>query len=93
MQPTDEVAQLGQRLLGLAVSLSDGLAHRFPRVGGRGMGQAEAHRERDESLPRAIVQVAFDAAPFDVGGVDHGRTARRVSTRRLSSATCSGSLG
>ena len=32
--------------------------------------QPHAHRERDQMLLGAVVQIAFDAAPLGVGGLD-----------------------
>ena len=33
-------------------------------------GEACAHRERDQVLLRAVVEVALDPAPLEVGGLD-----------------------
>ena len=71
-----EVAQLGQRLLRLGV----GLVEQLPRlvgVGGKSLaGHAEVHREGDEPLLRAVVEVALDPPALGLGRVDHPRAAR-----------------
>ena len=69
MDAAGEVAQLHERLLGLTVGLGDEPL-RVHRVLG-GAGAAERHRQRDEPLLRAVVQVALDPAPLGVGGGDH----------------------
>ena len=68
-----EVAQLLHRLLEVGRDLVEHL------LGGVGIGvgelacEARAHRQRDEVLLRAVVQVALDAAPLEVGGLDDAR--------------------
>ena len=65
-----EVAQLLHRLLEVGRDLVEHL------LGGVGIGVGElacepgAHRERDEVLLRAVVEVALDAAALEVGGLD-----------------------
>ena len=65
-----EVAQLLHRLLEVGRDLVE---HLLGGVGvgvGELAGEAGAHRERDEVLLRAVVQVALDAAALEVGGLD-----------------------
>ena len=66
-----EVAQLDERLLGLAVRLRDEPLGVHRVLGGP--RAAERHRECDEPLLRAVVEVALDPAPLGVGGGDHAR--------------------
>ena len=65
-----EVAQLDQRLLGLAVGVVD----QGPGRVGVGvellLGPAQVHGQGDQSLLRAVVQVALDAAALDLDRVD-----------------------
>ena len=69
-----ELAQLGQRLLRVAAQLFEHRADRR-RVGVEQLaGEPELHRERDEVLLRAVVQVALDLAARLVGRGDDART-------------------
>ena len=75
-----EVAQLLHRLLQVAPDL---LEHRLRPVG-IGVGdladEVHAHRERDEMLLRAVVQVALDPTALRVAGLDErARDARSSS--------------
>ncbi len=70
VQAADEVAQLGEGLGGLVVGLLDGMPGGFGYVGEVGAGHAQVHREGDQPLLRAVVEVAFDAAAFSVGRGD-----------------------
>jgi hypothetical protein len=80
----EQLPQLGQRLLGLLVGGVD-----LDRGGGaRGeveLGQAERHRQRDQPLPGAVVEVALDPPPVQLEGVDQARPRPGDSTRRSSS--------
>ena len=82
MDAAGEVAQLDERLLGLAVRLADERAGEL-RVLGR-LRAAERHRQRDEPLLRAVVQVALDPAALGVGRGDHAgaRLLERADARR-----------
>ena len=71
MQASDQVAQLGDGFLRLAVRVVDHCAGLVRQVAQRGLGQAQVERECDEALLRAVVQVALDPAAFGVGGVEH----------------------
>ena len=89
-----EVAQLLHRLL--EVARRSGRASSFACVGvavGELAGEPHAHRERDEVLLRAVVQVALDPAPLGVGRLDDAgaRDARSSSAwrRTSSSDSCS----
>ena len=70
VQAADQVAQFRQRGLGLLVRLGDGLPGAFSR---RRLhpGHAQVDRQRHQPLLGAVVQVALQAAPLGVGGVDH----------------------
>ena len=70
MQAADQVAELGEGGLGLLVGLGDDLV-RLRRVGVFGAGHAQPHREGDQPLLGAVVQVPLQPAPLGVGGVDH----------------------
>ena len=68
----DQVAQLGERLLDLAVRVLQGRGGL--RVARRlAPGAAQLDAERHEPLLGAVVQVALDAAALLVGGTDRGR--------------------
>ena len=69
MQAADQVAKLGERGLGLLVGLRDDLVG-LRRVGRGRAGHTQPYRQRDQPLLGAVVQVALQAAPFGVGGVD-----------------------
>ena len=65
-----EVAQLLHRLLEVGADLVE---HRLGLLGivvGELAREPHAHRERDEVLLRAVVQVALDRAPLGVAGLD-----------------------
>ena len=74
VDPVREVAQLLHRVLEIGRDLVEHLL----RGVGIGVGELSreprAHRQRDEVLLRAVVQVALDAAPFEVGGLDDAGT-------------------
>ncbi len=66
-----EVAQLGERALGLLARLADQL-HRALGIALEALlGHAEVERERDQPRLRAVVQVALDALQLGGRGVDH----------------------
>ncbi len=67
----DQVAQLGERLLGLGVGLVDQLTGGVEVVAEPGLGPAELHGQRDQPLLRAVVQVTLDPPPLRLGRVDH----------------------
>ena len=68
---TDHVAQLGDRVLRLLVRAGDQLPGGL-RVGVELLlGHPEVHRQRDQVLLRAVVQVALDPAALGVRRVDH----------------------
>ena len=79
--PRRQVADLGDRALGLLVRLADELL----RALGVGVGvelllrAPEVHRQRDEPLLHPVVQVALDPAAVLGGEVDGGRA--RVGQR------------
>ena len=53
-------------------------------AGPRSAGEAERHRQRDQPLLGAVVQVALDPAALGVGGVDQpARLSSSVSTRAI----------
>ncbi len=84
-----EVAQLLHRVLEVGADL---LEHRLGLLGvgvGELAGEPHAHRERDEVLLRAVVQVALDAAPLGVGRLDDARPrdARSSSAWRRTSSS------
>ena len=87
-----EVAQLLHRFLEIEADLVE---HRLGLLGigvGDLAGEPHTDRERDEVLLRAVVQVAFDAAAFGVGGFDDAGADRRSSSawrRTASSDSCS----
>jgi hypothetical protein len=72
----DSVAQLAQLLEGLCKRLPSLAQHRC-----RGLrialelrlGQAEGHRDRDEPLLRAVVEVALDSPPLRFRRLDQTR--------------------
>ena len=68
----DQVAQLGQRLLDLAVRVVQG-GGRLGVARHLALGGAQLDAEGDQPLLRAVVQVALDAAALLVGGTDRGR--------------------
>ena len=55
---------------GFVVSLGDRPPGGFADVGEAGPRDAKVHRERDQPLLGAIMQVAFDPAAFGIGGGD-----------------------
>ena len=57
--------RLGQQRLGIGRIGLDGL-----------LGHAEVHLQRNQSHLRAVMQVPFEAAEFDRGGVDGGGPGR-----------------
>ena len=64
MDTAHEITQLADRQLGLFVGADDQIG-RPVRVAARRQslaGDAEVHRQADEALLRAVVQVALDAA-------------------------------
>ena len=76
VEAAHEVAQLGQRLLGLLVRAGDELQRAVGIGGELLLGPAEVHAERDQPLLRAVVQVALDAAALGLGAVERGGAAR-----------------
>ena len=84
-----ELAQLAERVLDVAAQLFD---HRLDRVGvglHQLAGQAELHRQRDEVLLRAVVQVPFDARRDSSAAVTmRNREAWSSSLRCCSSRGC-----
>ena len=68
--PRDEVAQLGDRLLGLAVGAGDQLLRALGVGGELLLGHAEVHRQRDEPRLGAVVEVALDALQLGRLGID-----------------------
>ena len=62
-----ELAQLGQRRLHVAAQLLEHGLDRLRVALDELAGEADLHRERDEVLLRAVVQVALDPAPRLVG--------------------------
>lgn len=71
MQAADQVAQLGDGGLGLLMGVDDHL-HRLGRHVLEGLaGQAEVHRQRDQPLLGAVVQIPLDPAALGIGRVDH----------------------
>ena len=67
----DEVAQLGEGLLGLDVRLVDEFPGGVDVIGELRLGPAELHRQRDQPLLRAVVQVTLDPPPLRLGRVHH----------------------
>jgi hypothetical protein len=76
VDPSRDVAQLDERLLGLAVGRVDELQGTVGVQGHRGariqllLGLSEPHRERRQLRLRPIVQVAFDPSQRDRRVVD-----------------------
>ncbi len=71
MDAAGELAQLVERDGELLLRVGDGGAERRPVV--CRLREAEAERECEEALLRAVVQVALEAAPLVVGGFDDPR--------------------
>jgi hypothetical protein len=70
VDPAGEVAQLGERDLGVLVRAGQQLRGGL-RIGLDPLARhPEVHRQRDETGLRAVVQVALDPAQLDGGGVD-----------------------
>ena len=65
-----EVAQLLDRVLHVGGQRIEHLGRGRGVVGKEVLRQSQVHRQRDEVLLRAVVQVAFDLASFSVGGRD-----------------------
>ena len=80
VDPVRQLAQLLDGLLDLAGELVEHLQARFLVVDDDVPGQAQVHRQRDEVLLGAVVQVALDPTAFGVAaGDDPGpRLAQRV---------------
>src|SRR5262249_36921430 len=82
VDPLGQLAKLlegeGERLAGFAYECR-GLTR---ALGQLGLEQAQRHRDRDETLLRAVVQVALDPPPLDVGRFDEAGT-RRLKLREL----------
>ena len=70
MQAADELAHLGQRKHGFLVRIGDRLLHRLWHIAETRPGHAEVHRQRDQPLLCAVVQVALDPAALRVGRCD-----------------------
>ena len=69
MDAAGELAQLGERLRELRARLLEQLDR--PRGPTRTRaGERERERQRDEPLLRAVVEVALEPPPLDVGGLD-----------------------
>ena len=66
-----EVAQLLDGLLEVGGDLVEHLLGGIGVGIGQLAGETRAHRERDQVLLRAVVEVALDPAPLGVGGVDN----------------------
>ena len=74
MDALAELAELVQRRSeGLPCFLDDP-THGLGVRGQLRLGEPERHRDGDEPLLRAVVQVALEPPPFRIGGVDHPRT-------------------
>ena len=67
VNPVGESADLGDRGLQRLGGLGE---QRLISVVVGGAGELEEHRQRDKMLLGAVMQVAFEAAPFIVGGGD-----------------------
>ena len=80
VDPVRQLAQLLNRLLDLAGQLVEHLEPCLRVVDDDVPGQAQVHRQRDEVLLRAVVQVPLDAATF---GVAAGHDARPRLAERV----------
>ena len=67
----DQVPQFGQRRLRLDVRPVDQVPGRLGVVAELRLGPAEFHRQRDQPLLGAVVQVALDPLPLGLGRVHH----------------------
>ena len=67
----DQVAQLGQGLLGLGMRLVDQAPGGVGVVGELRLSPAEVHGQRDQPLLRAVVQVTLHPPPLRPGRVHH----------------------
>ena len=71
MHAADQVPQLGQGRLGLDVRLVEEDPGALGVVAELRLGPAELHRQRDQPLLGAVVQVALDPPPLGLGRVHH----------------------
>jgi hypothetical protein len=74
VQTTRQIAQLDQCVLGVGVRLVEQHPRRFGIVVVASPRPTEIHRQRNESLLRAIVQIAFDPTTLGLGSVDDSST-------------------
>ena len=73
MEAAREVAQLRQRLARLPIGGVDQLHRPVGALGQLPARQRERHRERDQPLLRAVVQVALEPSPLLVRRPDEPR--------------------
>lgn len=70
-----DLTQLCEQAGGLCVGLGQEIVVRGSCGLAASAGPSEKHGEGDEALLDAVVQIAFDAAPFGVDGLDDGGAA------------------
>ena len=79
MDATGQLTELLERQRQLGGAVVEELADHLGPVG-HVAGEAEVERERDEPLLRAVVQVALDAAPRLVAGLDDADARRSAGS-------------
>ena len=70
MDPARELAELFERLRKLVRGLAEETIRLLGVVLDARLREAEHERERDEPLLGAVMEVALEAAPLDVAGLD-----------------------